>query len=60
MLALLGMLPTGFGSLVVNVPISAAPADKPPVLTEKSRWLMLKIKVPFSGPGRATLNPLTI
>ncbi|XDB54702.1 hypothetical protein AB1E18_008166 [Capra hircus] len=37
MLALLGMLPTGFGSLVVNVPISAAPADKPPVLTEKSR-----------------------
>ncbi|KAI4529075.1 hypothetical protein MG293_020872 [Ovis ammon polii] len=36
-LALLGMSPTGFGSPVVNVPISAAPPDKPPVLTEKSR-----------------------
>ncbi|KAI4567945.1 hypothetical protein MJT46_007743 [Ovis ammon polii x Ovis aries] len=36
-LALLGMWPTGFGSPVVNIPISAAPPDKPPVLTEKSR-----------------------
>ncbi|XDC57011.1 hypothetical protein R6Z07M_008193 [Ovis aries] len=36
-LALLGMSPTEFGSPVVNVPISAAPPDKPPVLTEKSR-----------------------
>ncbi|KAI4582726.1 hypothetical protein MJG53_007939 [Ovis ammon polii x Ovis aries] len=36
-LALLGMSPTGFGSPVVNVLISAAPPDKPPVLTEKSR-----------------------
>ncbi|KAG5206371.1 hypothetical protein JEQ12_017944 [Ovis aries] len=35
-LALLGMSPTGFGSPVVNVPISAALPDKPPVLTEKS------------------------
>ena len=60
MLALLEMLPTGFGSPVVSVPILSIPSRQAPGPDREEQVTYAQHKVPFSEPGRATLIPLTI
>ena len=60
MLALLEMLPTGFGSPVVSVPILSSLSRQAPSPDREEQVTYAQHKVPFSAPGRATLVPLTI
>ena len=60
MLALLGMLPTGVGSPAVSVPILSSPSRQVPGPDREQQVTYAQHKSPFSGPGRATLIPLTI
>ena len=60
MLALLEMLPTGFGSPVVSVPILSSLSRQAPGPDREEQVTYAQHKVPFSAPGRATLIPLPI